>query len=100
MTLDRERLAALVDDAGGIVQRAVFVEPEIFQAELQQIFSRAWLMVGHESQIPNAEDFVVSRMGTDSVIVTRNKQDEILVFLNVLSMPFCHGITHKAYSYE
>ncbi len=82
MNLDRERLAELVDDEGGIVQRALFVAPGIYQAELQRIFPRTWLLVGHESQIPEPEDFVVSRMGTDSVILTRNKQGEILVFLN------------------
>ena len=75
-------IATLVDAEGGTVARELFVSPAIYEAELEQIFARAWLLVGHESQVPRAEDYVVSRMGTDSVILTRNRQNEILVFLN------------------
>ena len=40
--------------------------------------TRGWLLVGHESLIPKPNDYFVSRMGTESVILTRNKQGEIL----------------------
>jgi len=46
------------------------------------VFTRGWLLVGHESLIPKPNDYFVSRMGTVSVILTRNKQGEILVLLN------------------
>lgn len=72
----------LVDLETGEVSRELFVNREIFEAELDRVFARAWLLIGHESQIPNPDDYVVSRMGLDSVILTRNRQDEILVFLN------------------
>jgi len=74
--------SGLVDPDGGTVAREIFVSREVFEAELENIFARAWLLVGHESQVPQADDYVVSRMGTDSVILTRNRQDEILVLLN------------------
>ncbi|NKB54845.1 MAG: Rieske 2Fe-2S domain-containing protein [Alphaproteobacteria bacterium] len=72
----------LVDAENGIVSREIFVDRDIFAREQEQIFARAWLMIGHESLIPEPDDYFVSRMGTDSVILTRNKQGEIFVFLN------------------
>lgn len=71
-----------VDSEHGIVSREIFVSEVIYQRELEQVFSRAWLMVGHESQIPNPYDFFVSRMGGESVILTRDGEGGVHVFLN------------------
>jgi len=32
-------------------------------AELEKLLIRVWLIVGHESQVPNPGDFFVSHMG-------------------------------------
>ncbi|MBV1902373.1 MAG: Rieske 2Fe-2S domain-containing protein [Marinosulfonomonas sp.] len=66
----------------GVVDRKIFVDEEIYQRELETVFTRAWLFVGHQSQIPNPGDFFTSRMGEESVILVRDKKDEIHVFLN------------------
>lgn len=66
----------------GLVSREVFSSEELFQQELSTIFARAWLMVGHESLIPKPDDYFVSRMGADSVILTRDRQGQIHVLLN------------------
>lgn len=42
-----------VDSDHGIVSREIFVSDGIFGEELEKLFSRAWLFVGHESQIPS-----------------------------------------------
>ena len=49
---------------------------------MENVFTLGWLLVGHESLIPKPNDYFGSRMGTVSVILTRNKQGEILVLLN------------------
>ncbi len=72
----------LVDIERGLISRDVFVNQDIYQQELEQVFARAWLLVGHESQIPNPNDFYISRMGEESVILTRDRQDKIHVLLN------------------
>lgn len=77
-----EAIEQLVRADEGLVKRAIFSDEEIFKEEIARIFSRAWLFVGHESLIPNPDDYFVSRMGTDSVILTRNRQGEIQVLLN------------------
>src|SRR5262245_29544765 len=55
MTLDlrREEILGLVDASKGLVDRRIFSDEEIYQAELEHIFARAWNFMAHESQIPN-----------------------------------------------
>ncbi|MCX5591022.1 aromatic ring-hydroxylating oxygenase subunit alpha [Alcaligenes endophyticus] len=73
---------ALIDTDQGLISREIFSAKSIFDEEVEKVFTRAWLFVGHESQIPNPGDFFTSRMGTESVILTRDKKNKIHVFLN------------------
>lgn len=75
-------LDELINIEEGLIGREIFVDPEVFKAEMQFLFGRAWLFVGHESQIPDPGDYFVSRMGTDSVILTRDDAGNIHVLLN------------------
>jgi len=77
-----EIIRALAKPDEGLIGRRIFVDHEVFAAEIKSIFSKAWLFVGHESLIPNPDDYFVSRMGTDPVILTRDRQGQIHVFLN------------------
>ena len=72
----------LVDVDKGIISREIFVNEEIYRRELEQVFARAWLFVGHESQIPAPGDFITSFMGEESVILCRDRGGRIHVFLN------------------
>ena len=78
----RSEMRSLVDHENGLVSREIFVSDEIYQQELEQIFARTWLFIGHTSQIPNPNDFFISRMGEESVIMTRDRQGEVHVLLN------------------
>src|SRR5581483_3177336 len=75
-------LDGLVDTDTGVISREIFVNEKIFEMELENLFSRAWLFVGHESQIPNPGDYFMSRMGTDTVLMTRDNDGEVHVLLN------------------
>ncbi len=72
----------LIDVKTGLISREIFVDEAIYQQEMEQVFARAWLFVGHESQIPTPGDYFVSCMGEESVILTRDSQGQIHVFLN------------------
>jgi phenylpropionate dioxygenase-like ring-hydroxylating dioxygenase large terminal subunit len=72
----------LVDVDRGIISREIFVNDEIYQQEREQIFARAWLFVGHASQIPRPGDFIASSMGEESVLLCRDTGGGIHVFLN------------------
>ena len=74
--------ADLIDFDNGLVSRSVFVDRDIYSRELEKIFARSWLFIGHESQIPNSGDFVLSRMGEESVILNRDHHGKLHVFLN------------------
>ncbi len=81
-TSRRATMKSLVDLDQGVISRDIFVSDAIYQQEQEQIFARVWLFVGHESQIPNAGDYFVSSMGEESVILTRDRQGAVHVFLN------------------
>ena len=72
----------LVDLKNGEISREIFVNEEIYREEQERLFARAWLYVGHESQIPNPGDYFVSCMGEESVILTRDRKGVTHVFLN------------------
>ncbi len=80
MTTD---VSGLVDAEKGLVSRRIFVEEEIYQQELENIFARCWLFLCHESQIPSPGDFLSTYMGEDPVLVTRDRQGKVNAFLNV-----------------
>ena len=75
----------LVDTGNGTISAAILSHPDIYQQELEQIFARMWLFVGHESQIPQPGDFVRSRMGEEQVILTRGRDKQVYVLLNSCS---------------
>lgn len=73
---------SLVDIERGEISREVFFSEQLFTREMESLFPRVWLFVGHESQVAKPGDFFSSRMGSDPVLLTRDVQGEIHVLLN------------------
>jgi len=53
------------------VARSAYVDPQLHAAEIDAIFSRCWLFVGHDSEIPAANDFVTRAHAGRAVVFLR-----------------------------
>ena len=62
---------------------AFYVSPEIFQADMDVIFGRHWIYVGVAPDVPEAGDVMVVDIGTTSVAIVRDDDNEIRAFHNV-----------------
>jgi phenylpropionate dioxygenase-like ring-hydroxylating dioxygenase large terminal subunit len=74
-----EQLAMLVQPDR--VHRSVYADPAIFELEMDRVFGRAWLVLGHDSQVPKTGDYFTTRMGKEPVVVVRN-DDQVHVLIN------------------
>ena len=66
----------------GRVHRSVYTDPDLFELEMERIFGRAWLFVGHESQVPQAGDYITTELGRQPVIMVRHRDGNVNVLLN------------------
>lgn len=64
------------------VHRAVYTDPALFELEMERLFGRAWLVLGHESQIREPGDFFTTRMARQPVLVTRHTDGSARVLGN------------------
>ena len=68
--------------AKSLAQR-YFISPEIFAQEQEKIFSRQWVLVGHQSQIAKGGDYFAADVAGESLIVVRDRRSMIRGFYNV-----------------
>ena len=73
----------VIDPESGMLDRSVFTDEAVYQEELEKIFGRAWLFIGHESLIPNPNDFFLTYMGEDPVILCRTAGGQVRAYLNM-----------------
>ncbi|MBS0367107.1 MAG: Rieske 2Fe-2S domain-containing protein [Proteobacteria bacterium] len=64
------------------VHRNVYVDPEVFELEMEQLWRNTWIYVGHDSQVPNAGDYFSTRLGREPVILLRGADGEVRVLFN------------------
>src|SRR5271167_1922957 len=73
----------LVRENAREVSMRVLSDRDIYRQEIDRIFSRTWILLGHETEIPKRGDFVTRTLGNDNVVVSRNQAGGVSVFLNV-----------------
>jgi len=66
----------------GRVHRQLYTDPAIFELEMQRIFGRAWIYIGHESQVKNPGDYFATRLGRRPVVLVRDESSELRVIHN------------------
>ncbi len=72
--------ASLVEE--GRVHRQAFVDPEIFELELDRIFHGTWVYVGYEGELAERGDFITGHIGRQPIIVVRDQEGAIQVLMN------------------
>jgi Rieske 2Fe-2S family protein len=60
-----------------------FVSPSVFAEEQEKVFSKQWVLVGHQSQIAKSGDYFTAEVAGESLIIVRDKRGEIHGFYNV-----------------
>jgi phenylpropionate dioxygenase-like ring-hydroxylating dioxygenase large terminal subunit len=60
-----------------------FISREVFAEEQAEIFSKEWLLVGHQSQLKKSGDFFLATIAGESLIVVRDQKSEVRGFYNV-----------------
>jgi phenylpropionate dioxygenase-like ring-hydroxylating dioxygenase large terminal subunit len=64
------------------VHGSLYHDALIFEEELERIWYRTWVYVGHESEVANPNDFVMKSIGPQPVIMTRDGEGTIHLLLN------------------
>ncbi len=65
-----------------LVHRDVFISEEILAKEREEIFSKCWLFIGHESELPKPGDFKRKRVGGRNLLFVRGEDGKIRAFYN------------------
>ncbi|HEV2503600.1 MAG TPA: aromatic ring-hydroxylating dioxygenase subunit alpha [Mesorhizobium sp.] len=63
--------------------RAFYMDPAIFERDMERLFRRHWHCLAHASVIPNPGDFELFRLGDEQIILTRVADGTIHAMLNV-----------------
>ncbi|MFV0258952.1 MAG: aromatic ring-hydroxylating oxygenase subunit alpha [Acidimicrobiales bacterium] len=64
------------------VHRSLYTDPDVFAAEMANVFGGTWTYLAHESELPAPRDYVTRSLGLRPVIVNRDRDGEIGVLLN------------------
>ena len=60
----------------------IYIDPNVFEAELDAIFAKAWVFIGHASEVPKTGDFKRKSIGRAPVIFCRDETGSVRVLMN------------------
>jgi len=60
-----------------------YTDDTVFEADMEHVISRKWLVAGHVSRIPNRGDYFLYKIGSEQIIVIRENDTSIRAFFNV-----------------
>ena len=66
----------------GEVHKDLYIDQELFELEMEQLFANAWIYVGHASQVPQPGDYFTTTVGTEPVVMVRHSDQSVRVLVN------------------
>jgi methanesulfonate monooxygenase large subunit len=73
----------LGSDELAFVDSRIYTDPTLFEEELDKIWRKTWLLVMHESELPEPLDFRTTTIAREPIIVVRGEDNQVRAFLNV-----------------
>lgn len=64
------------------VHRDLYLDDELFALEQERLFARAWVYVGHASQVPAAGDYATVEIAGRPLVLVRHQDGTLRVLMN------------------
>lgn len=80
MTIDLLDFRRGLDE--GVLDPNIFLDEEIYQLELERIWRRSWVFVGHETMLARPGDYITTHLGEDPILLVSDPQGKPRAFLN------------------
>jgi Rieske 2Fe-2S family protein len=68
---------------GHALDQPFYTDPEIYDLEIERVVTQNWILVGHQSELPEPGDFKVFNVANESAIIVRGSDGELKAFANV-----------------
>ncbi len=80
MTYTKEQFANMVQSDR--VHRAYYTDPAVFEAEMNKVFGKVWVYVGHDSLVPKPGDYYCTTFAGQAVVLSRHEDGAVHVLYN------------------
>jgi phenylpropionate dioxygenase-like ring-hydroxylating dioxygenase large terminal subunit len=64
------------------VHSSMYYDEHIFEDELERIWYRGWVYVGHTSEVPNKNDYMTKSIGPTPILMVHNRHGQISLLQN------------------
>ncbi|MGH7943419.1 MAG: aromatic ring-hydroxylating oxygenase subunit alpha [Opitutaceae bacterium] len=79
--LDEIRHWRMRDPSTGLA-RKFYTDPDLFALDLELVFYREWLFVGHSAELPAAGSYITLQVGDYPVVLVKGRDQLIRAFIN------------------
>jgi len=80
MSYSEADIAGLVEPTR--IHRNVYTDPEVFDLEMERIWARSWIYIGHESQVPEPGNYITLNYANVPVVMVRDNNKDVHVLHN------------------
>src|SRR5258708_28076871 len=72
---------------GYSLNRKFYCDDAVFEADMDQVVSRKWIVAGHVDRVRNKGDYFLFKIGGESIILVRSDESTLNPFYNVCRPP-------------